>query len=143
MNFSEISSSSNYQFSLGYDGRDRTYMLQLEAGASGKYALKDISSTNGSVQKVTSIASGLTGWHNICVEMEIVDGVFTANIYIDGVYKATSHNFYNYSGSETAAPRAIGQYVRFSSTGGVNATMLLDNVTSKYVSSIRTVPVSE
>ena len=143
MNFSEISSSSNYQFSLGFDGSDRTYMLQLEAGASGKYALKDISSTNSSVNKSTAIASGLTGWHNICVEMEIVDGVFNANFYIDGKYVTTSHNFYNYSGSETAAPRAIGQYVRFSSTGGVNATMLLDNVTSKYVSSIRTVPVSE
>ena len=95
------------------------------------------------MNKSTSIASGLTGWHNICVEMEIVDGVFTAHVYIDGVYKVTSHNFYNFGGSATATPRAIGGNVRFSSTSGVNATMLLDNVTSKYVSSIRDVTPTE
>jgi hypothetical protein len=75
--------------------------------------------------------------------MEIVDGVFNANIYIDGEFVVTSHNFYNYSGSATAAPGAIGKYVRFSSTGGVDAIMLLDNVTSTYVSEIKAPPVFE
>ena len=133
MNFENITAKSTYQLSLGHDGSDRTYMLQLSVATSGKVELTDISSTNSSVQKTTAITSGLSaGWHNICVEMEIVEGVFTANIYIDGDFVVTSHNFYNYEGTEGAAPRAIGQYVRFSSTGNVDATMLLDNVTAIY-----------
>ena len=144
MNFENITAKSTYQLSLGHDGSDRTYMLQLSVATSGKIELTDISSTNGSVQKTTAITSGLSaGWHNICVEMEIVEGVFTANIYIDGDYVVTSHNFYNYNGTDGAVPRAIGQYVRFSSTGNVDATMLLDNVTSTYVTEIKVPPVYE
>lgn len=144
MNFSEIKANSTYQLSLGYDGSDRTYMLQMTVGTSGKYSFMDISTTNGSAahRKTTSLASGLEGWHSISIEMEIVDGVFNANFYIDGKYVTTSHNYYNYGGSLTA-PRAIGGFVRFSSTGGVDATMLVDNMTSKYVSSIRTVSDAE
>ena len=144
MSFENINASTTYQLSLGYDGNDRTYMLQMTVYTSGKVALKDISSTNSKVQKTTAITSGLAaGWHNVCVEMEIVDGVFTANIYIDDEFVVTSHNFYNYNGTEGAAPRAIGKYVRFSSTSGSNATMLLDNVTSTYVKEIKTPPVFE
>ena len=144
MNFTSVTASSTYQLGLGYDGEFPTYMLQLTAATSGKVTLKDISSTNGSVQKSTAMVSGLAaGWHNICVEMEIVDGVFNANVYVDDEFVVTSHNFYNYSGSETATPRAIGKYFRFNSTGGTDATVLIDNVTAKYVDEITEPPVFE
>lgn len=144
MNFGTVTSKSTYQIGLGYEGEFPTYMLQLSVTTAGKITLSDISSTNSKVQKTTSIVSGLAaGWHNFTIEMEIVDGVFNANVYIDDEFVLTSHNFYNYSGTEGASPRAIGTKVRFSATGGTDAEMLLDNVVSTYVKEIKEPPVFE
>jgi hypothetical protein len=134
MMFTDVMAESHFQLSIG-----GSYTLQITPTKSGKYQItdrNDVTTWSAEHYKSKNFTGGSTvtcgEWHRIRIEYSIDDTTCLAKVYLDGTLLGESDHFYNYKGERTS-PLEIGDYVTFRSTGGCDAVVWFDNVTTVYV----------
>lgn len=128
----EAKSSGMLQQIYFSDANKTPYFLTVNT-ATGGYYIGDINTNNGA-----TVSNNLTGTleydkiYEIKVEICITGaGGFLATTYVDGIKKAESSNFANYSKAEGATPKTAVERVEIASLQSALFTAKIDDVTLK------------
>ncbi len=128
--FEDINSASYIQLKIG-QGASAAYMLTLDGNADGSVSLGDSSDTDSTVAVINSFGITIPAkeWHNIRLEYYPgTESTVKTKVYIDGVLKYISNNFYGKRSGESKTPGTTYSGVDMYSTNSSTLTVYLDNI---------------